>query len=318
MTREPDYYALLGVSAGSQDVVIEAAYRALMQKYDPQVAPSVNAAKKRADLTAAFAVLGDPKSRAEYDKRRGHEAPEHSAASSVSTTTVPHVSAAPVGEPAPKTEVAPRAARPGDSDWKTVLWVGAGLIALVSLISALSETTDTNTPSNSVMNVDENLTTTDMNTTSLPTEVNATESTPTRPSAEKDQPDNHVSAIQPETRSGTSPPSDGQDTAAAGSAPVGPTRAMGADIRSIFTADDYPASALATGAEGTAQATLTIGSDGRVLDCTLIRSTGNNSLDEATCSVIRRRARFTPARDVNGKPTVDFVTTPLINWRLTE
>ena len=45
------------------------------------------------------------------------------------------------------------------------------------------------------------------------------------------------------------------------------------DLRTLFSADDYPASAQSAGAEGTAQATLTIGPDGRVVGCNIIRST---------------------------------------------
>jgi len=88
------------------------------------------------------------------------------------------------------------------------------------------------------------------------------------------------------------------------------------DLRTLFSADDYPAAAQAAGAEGTAQAQLTIGPDGRVVGCNLIRSTGNSSLDSATCNILKRRAKFTPARDSNGQPTTDTVSTPPIVWRL--
>ena len=88
------------------------------------------------------------------------------------------------------------------------------------------------------------------------------------------------------------------------------------DLRTLFSADDYPAAAQSSGAECTAQATLTIGPDGRVVGCNLSRSTGNSSLDSATCNILRRRAKFTPARDSNGQPTTDTVTTPPIVWRL--
>jgi protein TonB len=88
------------------------------------------------------------------------------------------------------------------------------------------------------------------------------------------------------------------------------------DLRSLFSADDYPASASASEASGTAQATLTIGPDGRVVGCNLIRSTGNGALDSATCNILRRRAKFTPARDSNGNATTDTITTPPIVWRL--
>jgi len=88
------------------------------------------------------------------------------------------------------------------------------------------------------------------------------------------------------------------------------------DLRTLFSADDYPAAAQSAGAEGTAQASLTIGPDGRVVGCNLVRSSGNSSLDSATCNILRRRAKFTPARDNNGNATTDTVTTPPIVWRL--
>ena len=88
------------------------------------------------------------------------------------------------------------------------------------------------------------------------------------------------------------------------------------DLRTLFSGDDYPASAQAAGAEGTAQAQLTIGPDGRVVGCNIIRSAGNGALDGATCNILRRRAKFTPARDSEGNPTSDTITTPPIVWRL--
>ena len=88
------------------------------------------------------------------------------------------------------------------------------------------------------------------------------------------------------------------------------------DLRTLFSADDYPASAQAAEAQGTAQAELTVGPNGQVVGCNLIKSTGNNALDSATCNILRRRAKFTPARDSNGNATTDTVTTPPIVWRL--
>jgi len=88
------------------------------------------------------------------------------------------------------------------------------------------------------------------------------------------------------------------------------------DLRTLFGPDDYPASAQAAGAEGTAQAQITIGTDGRVVGCNIIRSSGNGALDSATCNIIRRRAKYVPARDNEGNPTTDTLTTPPITWRL--
>ena len=88
------------------------------------------------------------------------------------------------------------------------------------------------------------------------------------------------------------------------------------DVRSVFSNDDYPSEAIAAEAQGTAQAQLTIGPDGRVTGCNLIKSTGNNALDSTTCNILRRRVKFTPARDSNGNPTTDTYTTPPISWVL--
>lgn len=88
------------------------------------------------------------------------------------------------------------------------------------------------------------------------------------------------------------------------------------DLRTVFTADDYPASAERNGEEGTVQAQLTVGPDGRVSACKVIRSSGFSALDNATCSILERRARFTPARDAARKPVEDRVVTPPVRWQL--
>jgi protein TonB len=88
------------------------------------------------------------------------------------------------------------------------------------------------------------------------------------------------------------------------------------DLRSLFSGDDYPAAAQAAGAEGTVQASLTIGPTGAVVACNITRSSGNSSLDSTTCNILRRRAKFTPARDSNGNATTDQYPTPPIVWRL--
>jgi len=98
---------------------------------------------------------------------------------------------------------------------------------------------------------------------------------------------------------------------------VDAARAKG-DVRLLFSNDDYPPSAQSANAEGTAQASLTIGPDGRVVGCSLVRSTGNGALDSATCNILKRRAKFTPAHDSTGAATTDTYTTPPITWRLAD
>jgi len=62
-----DYYAILGVSPTSEEVVIRAAYRALMRRYHPDADPSSEAAQRAQAINAAYAVLGDPEQRSRYD-----------------------------------------------------------------------------------------------------------------------------------------------------------------------------------------------------------------------------------------------------------
>lgn len=69
------------------------------------------------------------------------------------------------------------------------------------------------------------------------------------------------------------------------------------------TSNDYPSRALREEREGTTGFRVTVGTDGKVTDCQITRSSGSADLDDATCSNIRRRARFTPATDGDGNPT---------------
>lgn len=96
-----------------------------------------------------------------------------------------------------------------------------------------------------------------------------------------------------------------------------PNSARG-DVRAIFSADDYPIQALKNGEEGTVQARLDVDRNGNVSSCTILRSSGHESLDAATCSILRKRARFAPAHDAGGDRVADEVTTPPIVWRLEE
>jgi protein TonB len=72
-----------------------------------------------------------------------------------------------------------------------------------------------------------------------------------------------------------------------------------------FTDDDYPARALRGEEQGRVAYRLEIGADGRVGACTIRRSSGSAALDERTCQLVQRRARFTPARDDRGNAVPD-------------
>ena len=87
------------------------------------------------------------------------------------------------------------------------------------------------------------------------------------------------------------------------------------NLQSLFGSDDYPQDALRNEETGRTVAQLTIGTDGRVTNCSVVSSSGSRSLDAATCRILKSRARFTPAKLSNGQPTTDTVTQP-ISWQL--
>lgn len=75
---------------------------------------------------------------------------------------------------------------------------------------------------------------------------------------------------------------------------------------SWIEADDYPAAALRSAQEGTVTVKLAISSSGGVAGCDILRSSGSSALDETTCRMIQRRARYRPAFDHDGRPVASF------------
>lgn len=70
-----DYYSVLGVTPASEDVVIRAAYRALMRRYHPDADASPEAAERAREINEAYRVLSEPESRARYDDGLKQQSP---------------------------------------------------------------------------------------------------------------------------------------------------------------------------------------------------------------------------------------------------
>jgi TonB family protein len=83
----------------------------------------------------------------------------------------------------------------------------------------------------------------------------------------------------------------------------------------LFTPDDYPAAAQKRGEMGRVRIRIRVSPTGDPSDCTVLGSSGSADLDSTTCNIIRSRAKFEPAIDVDGKP-VRSVYVSTINWLL--
>ena len=71
-----NHYQILGVDPGCEDIVIRAAYRALMQRYHPDKVSEANrvaATDRMLLITKAYQVLSDASLRTQYDTQQGIE-----------------------------------------------------------------------------------------------------------------------------------------------------------------------------------------------------------------------------------------------------
>lgn len=85
-------------------------------------------------------------------------------------------------------------------------------------------------------------------------------------------------------------------------------------VRGSLSGRDYPRAAKRIRAAGTVLVRYTVAADGRVRDCTVTQSSGNDDLDRVTCRLIESRFRYEPARDAQGRPVPDTLTGRHIWW----
>ncbi len=67
------------------------------------------------------------------------------------------------------------------------------------------------------------------------------------------------------------------------------------------TPNDYPSRDLREGNQGLTRFRLSVSAEGKVLDCTIVGTSGFPGLDRAACDNIARRAKFDPATDASGE-----------------
>jgi periplasmic protein TonB len=82
-----------------------------------------------------------------------------------------------------------------------------------------------------------------------------------------------------------------------------------------LTLEDYPTRAIREERGGTVQYRLKIGSDGRPMKCDVTSTSGDAILDQQTCSILLRRARFCPATDRKGRP-IEGEWTGGVTWKI--
>src|SRR4051794_14999578 len=89
------------------------------------------------------------------------------------------------------------------------------------------------------------------------------------------------------------------------------------DVRAIFSADDMPAYVQAAGVTRSVPTRTTVRLDGIPQDCGVERTSGDPKLDLYTCAIILQRARFSPAKWVDGSPVEAIIRVP-VTWSSAE
>lgn len=87
------------------------------------------------------------------------------------------------------------------------------------------------------------------------------------------------------------------------------------ELQGVFSPNDYPSDAVKDDASGRVRVGLLIDQSGRIAKCKILVASGHSSLDETTCRILKLRARFRPAKDIDGKPIPGAVT-QTIDWLL--
>lgn len=87
------------------------------------------------------------------------------------------------------------------------------------------------------------------------------------------------------------------------------------DIDALIGDEDYPSYLIEKGIEGVSSFRLTVDTSGRALHCSITGSSGSSDLDDITCKLMQKRARFDPATDREGKPILASYSHKKI-WKL--
>lgn len=73
-----------------------------------------------------------------------------------------------------------------------------------------------------------------------------------------------------------------------------------------MTAEDYPAISIRLVEQGVVSIKYLVQPDGSVGDCAITKSSGHSRLDDAACTMVKRRWKFKPATQA-GKPVAEYL-----------
>jgi len=85
------------------------------------------------------------------------------------------------------------------------------------------------------------------------------------------------------------------------------------DVRAVFSTDDFPVYVIQEGVSRIVLTRTTVRPDGSIQSCVAERPSGDAKLDAYTCGLILKRARFLPARWIDGSPAYGVIRLP-ISW----
>jgi hypothetical protein len=88
-------------------------------------------------------------------------------------------------------------------------------------------------------------------------------------------------------------------------------------LQGLFRSEDYPEDAMTANQAGSTKFTLMIDEKGKVIDCVIDETSGVASIDGMGCQVITERAKFQPARDIQGT-AVKGTYTARVNWAIVD
>jgi TonB family protein len=100
-----------------------------------------------------------------------------------------------------------------------------------------------------------------------------------------------------------------------GPADAVPRLVGGRGLDSLVSYMDYPDAALRAGEQGDVELQLVVAPEGRVISCTVLKSSGSPVLDSSSCRLLVRRARFWPALDNESRPIASTVR-HVLKWRM--